>query len=432
MSAVSYSTRITASNPLFFVRRAVALALVSLAALDAAAAALSLNEAEVLAVAGEPAASGLVARAESLQEAALAASVLPDPKLRFGLMNFPLEQGGFGTEGMTQVLVGMHQPLPAAASRTARADMTEAKADSFAHQAEARYREVLEATRQAWLESHRWQQARALTERSRTVFTDLVTITAAAYAVGRRSQHEFKQAELELARLEDRLASMAGSEAMARAALGQWVGQANAARPVDEQLPSWSAPRPLDDLLADVGSHPLVGAADAGIAGEIAAVQLAEAAYRPDWGLDVSYGYRDGRLPDGRSRSDFFSVMVTVDMPVFRKRRQDRQLAASQSGKRAAIDQRGAMIRQLSRELGVAHARYTSLDARIGYYDSTIAARSREGAQAALAAYQSGAGDFNDLVRSHLAQLDIELERLNLAVDRAHARARIAWLTEER
>ncbi len=391
---------------------------------------LDIGEAGRLALGDEPGAAGFEARAQALRDEALAAGELPDPTVRVGLMNFPIEAGGFSTEGMTQVLVGVRQPLPTAAGRTARAERTDARADEAAHRATVRRREVLRDARIAWLDAYRWQQARTLAERSRREFTELVAITESAYAVGRRSQHDLLQAELELTRLDDRLARMAGSEAVARAELARWIGAAEASRPVSPRLPDWSPPLAPEALASRLAEHPLLAAATAGVAAEEAAVRLARSAYRPDWGIDVNYGYRDGRLANGRSRSDFFSVMLTMDMPVFGQRRQDRQLAASRSDKRAAIDRHSALARRLSGELAAMHATYASLDERIAFYDDTILARSQARAEAALAAYQSGAGDFNDLVRSRVAHLDVELDRLNLAVDRARARVRIAWLTE--
>lgn len=391
---------------------------------------LDVGEAVRLALGDEPGAAGLDARAQSLRDEAEAAGALPDPSFRVGLMNYPVESGDFSTEGMTQVLVGVRQPLPTSAGRSARAAGFDARADAVTHRADVRRREVVRETRLAWLDAHRWQRSRALAERSRAVFTELVAITESAYSVGRRSQHDLLQAELELTRLDDRLARMAGSEAVARAGLARWIGTEHASRPVDTRLSDGPVPADLEALATALVGHPLLAAATSDIDAQDAGVRLAQSAYRPDWGVDVNYGYRDGRLPDGRSRSDFVSVMLTVDVPLFGQRRQDRQLAASRSARRAAVEHHSELARRLSGELAAAHARHASLTERIDYYDTTIAARSEARAEAALAAYQSGDGDFNDLVRSRVAHLDIQLERLNLAVDRAKARTHIDWLTE--
>ncbi len=63
---------------------------------------LTLAEAEDLALAAEPGQKAMRARAAALEERAVIAGELPDPMLRVGLNNFPIESGGFRTEGFVR------------------------------------------------------------------------------------------------------------------------------------------------------------------------------------------------------------------------------------------------------------------------------------------------------------------------------------------
>ena len=56
---------------------------------------LTLAAAEELALNQEPGQAGMLARAEALEAESVAAGQLPDPMLRVGLANFPLQSGGF-------------------------------------------------------------------------------------------------------------------------------------------------------------------------------------------------------------------------------------------------------------------------------------------------------------------------------------------------
>ena len=58
---------------------------------------LTIAEAEDLATAAEPGRAALLARADALEEQAVAAAQLPDPTLRVGLANFPIGGGGFSS-----------------------------------------------------------------------------------------------------------------------------------------------------------------------------------------------------------------------------------------------------------------------------------------------------------------------------------------------
>ena len=81
------------------------------------AAPLTLAEAEDLALRQEPGLSEFQAKADALDEQAVAAGQLPDPVLRVGLANFPIESGGFTTEGMTQGQLGIRQAFPPGKTR---------------------------------------------------------------------------------------------------------------------------------------------------------------------------------------------------------------------------------------------------------------------------------------------------------------------------
>ena len=100
----------------FHPSRACALVLGALLLITAAHAApltpLTIAEAEDLALRDEPGLEELRANAGALQEQSVAAGSLPDMSLRVGLANFPIESGGFSTEGMTQAHVGIRQEFP--------------------------------------------------------------------------------------------------------------------------------------------------------------------------------------------------------------------------------------------------------------------------------------------------------------------------------
>ncbi len=386
---------------------------------------LTIAEAEDLARAGEPGQRALIAQAEARQEQAVAAGSLPDPVLRVGLANYPIDSGSFSTEGMTQAQLGLRQSFPRA--RAQGSARLRAEAEAFSRGADARGRDVLSATRIAWLETYYSQRAWMLVSESRPFFADLVTITRSMYAVGRKTQYDVLRAELELSRLDDRLieAERARSEAQAR--LSRWLGQ-DAYRPVAMKLPGWDAPPSLEVLQAGLDSHPSIAAARAGVTAQQAGVEIAEENKKPGWAIDVGYGFRDGFLPDGSPRSDFVSLSVSVDLPFFARNRQDRKLAAALGSRRAAIASEAELVARLSSELDIEYARWTDLTRRLGLYETRILEQSKGQAQAALLAYQSDTGDFSDVMRGYIDDLNTRIEHVRLQVQRAQSHAVLAKL----
>lgn len=388
---------------------------------------LTLAEAEDLALEQEPGYEALLLRSQALAEEAVAAGQLPDPTLRVGVANYPIQSGGFSTEGMTQAQLGYRQSFPSGDTREFSTLKFESLSLEMSENAGARRRDVLSEVRRAWFEAYYWQHARAMVEEKRPFFADLVEITRSWYAVGRKTQQDLLRAELELTRIDDRLIEIDRHYSQAVAALAEWTGAA-AVRPIASRLPDWGATPSLEELRQKLHAHPVLLAAEARVSAREAEVGVAEESRKPGWSIDVGYGYREGELPNGDPRSDFISVAVTTELPLFRKNRRDRALAAALRERSAAEYNKEQLRRRLSSELDTAYARWQDLDRRATLYETSILGLSSDHAQAALLAYQSDAGDFADVMRGYIDELNTRLEHLRLRIERAQTYAVLANL----
>jgi len=388
---------------------------------------LTLAEAEDLALANEPGQAALVARAAALEERAVVAGQLPDPMLRIGLNNFPIDTGGFTTEGMTNAMVGIRQAFPPGRTRSISTRQLRSMSAEMAQNAAARGLDVLAAARNRWLELYYWEHAHALVSESRPFFGDLATVTRSLYAVGRKNQQDLLRAELELSRLDDRLIEIERRRASARAALGEWVGN-NADRPIASKLPEWNQVPPLASLRSNLLQHPIIEAADAQIEARVAGVDLARQRSRPDWAVEAGYSYRDGLLPNGQPRSDFISLNVTVGLPFFRKKSIDSTLSAAMHERRAAQESKQQALRRLTSQLGAEYARWQDLTRRMSLYEDQILGQTEDQARAALVAYQSDSGDFADVMRGYIDDLNARIDHIRLQVERAQSYATLTNL----
>ena len=385
---------------------------------------LTLGEAEDLALAAEPGQRALLDRADAERATATAARDLPAPTLRLGLNNFPIEGGGFSTEGMTNAGAVFRQALPRGSTRQWRGALHEQAAASFGHEADARARDVRQWSAEAWLDVFYWREVDKLLTASRPFFNDLADTTRSLYAVGRKDQQDVLRAELELSRLDDRLIEVGRAEAQARARLARWIDAA-AYRPLPESLPVIASVPTLASLDEALVHHPALKSADAGIAAAEASAELAGQKSKPSWALDVGYSYRDGRLPGGASRSDFVTVGVTVDLPFLRKRSVDSELLAALRKRSAEEASREQLLRALRSELAAEYAEFTDLGRRLELYESRILEQSTANADAAMLAYQSDAADFSDVMRAYIDQLNTQVEFVRLEVERARSHAAI-------
>jgi outer membrane protein TolC len=383
---------------------------------------LTLAEAEDRAMEAEPGQEAMRAKAEALRERGVVTAELPDPMLRLSLNNYPIQSGGFSTEGMTSAGIGWRQVFPAGETRAIGSRQFDFLADEMNQSAAARGRNVLTATRQAWLDLYYWEQAYALINESRPFFGDLATVTRSLYAVGRKSQQDVLRAELELSRLDDRLIDVERQRARSVAMLREWIGD-DATRPVAKKLPAWVSVPTIETLQSQLMQHPSMQAVDAQIQAHSAGVELAEQRTKAGWALDVGYSYREGSLASGEPRSDFVSVGVTFDLPFFRRTSTDSTLTAALKERSAARSGREQIQRQLTRQLESEYAHWRDLNRRLELYETQILSQASDNADASMSAYQSDRGDFADVMRAYIDDLNTRIDHIRLQVERAQSYA---------
>jgi outer membrane protein TolC len=388
---------------------------------------LALAEAERLALAQDPLIGRFHSLAEANREQAVAEGQLPDPKLRLGALTFPTDSFNRNQEPMTQLLVGLSQAIPRGDTLALKRRQSEQGADLELAQAAERRLSVLRSTRQAWLDLYLQQRSAEVIARSRGYFEQLRDVTEAHYASGRATQQDVLQAQLELTRLEDRYTRTLEAADQARAGLGKWVGL-DAERPIGAELPSLPPPGAPAELAEALVQHPALQVENARIGQRRTGSAIAREQYKPGWMLDVSYGNRSGENPDGSGRADFMSAMVQLDLPLFRDKRQDRRLAASEQQVFAATQARDEKLREFKRMLDAGHAKWERLAERQALYRERLLPDAESHAQAALQAYQAGLSDFSRLMRARIGALDARLESLRLAVERAKVQADLLYL----
>jgi len=388
---------------------------------------LTLAAAEDLAIEQEPGRDAMLAQAEAFDEESVAVGQRPELKLRVGIANFPIQSGGFTTEGMTQAQLGLRMEFPPGGTLKASTRQFESMAVEMRENADGRSRDVLTAVRQTWLDVYYWQSTHAIVDEVRPFFADLATVTRSLYSVGRKNQQDLLRAELELSHIDDRLIDISNQHARAIAMLSEWVGR-DASRPIAEKLPAWQQLPPLESLQSSLLEHPSVQAADARIDARNARIDLAEEDHKSGWVWDLGYGYRDGYLADGTPRSDFVSLSVTMELPFFQENRQDRRLAAAFSERRSASAAKQELLRRLNSRLEAEYAQWTELSRRIDLFESRILMQAGSNAQASLVAYQSDAADFADVMRAYIDDLNARVDHTRLQVERAKSFATLANL----
>lgn len=387
---------------------------------------LSIEEAVRLALASDdPYLNQPGEMASSLEATAVADAQLPDPKVRMNFANVPLDSFSFSREPMTQLQVGVSQAFPKGETLKLKRVKRQAQAQGERYRQELRTREVILDTRLVWLDLNYLAGARIKVSQSRQTVAELVEIIQAIFATGRQASQDILRAELELSLLDDRLVEIDRKTSVLRAKLARRIGEAAFSRKMPNRLPGLRHPSDIAAALDMLEMHPAARMYASKVDAADQDVRLAGELYKPGWAVNVGYGARGG------DRSDFASVGVTMDVPLFTAKRQDKRLLAAKKSRQASRLSKDTILLDLRKRLQVSRADWEQLENRVSLYQSVVLERAKETSEATLSSYQSGVSDFPELVRSRLAELDAELKLLRLKSDRLKAQAQLLFLEGE-
>jgi outer membrane protein TolC len=392
-----------------------------------ACAALTMGAAARLALETDPAVVAAQSRALALQEQAVADGQLPDPKLLVGVWNVPLDDFSMKKEPSSQLRTGVHQAFPRGDSLRYRRRHTEWLGRAETAVALETQAAILRDVRESYLELYYQEQAAAIVDQTRDLFEQLVDITRAHYASGRVSQQDVLQAQLELSRLDDRATHIDQQRDVQRAELSRWIGEA-AWQETDPHFPQLADPPARADLEATLPEHPAIRAASARVEASQQKVREAREQYKPGFDVGVEYRKRFGNEPDGGDRPDQMAAMLTLDLPLFTAKRQDKRLSASRQLTEAAVQTREQKLRELQRMLAADYARWQRLEQQHELYRDHLLREAADNAEAAVNAYQNGLNEFSTLMRARITELDIRLQDMRIRVDRARTQARLLYL----
>lgn len=380
-----------------------------------------------------------------LQEKALisqsrAAGELPDPQFSFSLANLPTDSFDFDQERMTQLIGGVSQMLPRGDSLALQKQQYMQRSERHPLLSLDRQARLVMTVSQLWLEAYKVRQSIALIRNDRVLFDQLVDISLASYssALGQTQQQDIVRAELEKNLLDDRLTQLLQRQESLEQQLGEWLGADSYAGSFvySEEMPrlsllrselSTSDARMDDSSLAQIlMQHPLIIALNKTLAVQQTGVDLAKQAYKPQWGVRASYGYRASDS-SGRDRADLVTFGVTLDMPVFSTVKQDSGVEAAVYRREAVSSERILLLRKMIAEFNAAKVQRARLDQREELYSNQILPQMRLQAQAALNAYTADNGDFSEVVRARIAELNGRIDALEIVVDQQLLTARMNY-----
>ena len=383
---------------------------------------LSLEEASDLSLVDQPILSGREAVINADERQAVAAAQLPDPKLSSGLKELPIDTGeafSVRRDNFTEFTVGLSQEFPRADKRRLKGERKRLEADTERAALNNDRRALRRDAALAWLDVYEAEQGLALARRLTSEAALQVQSLEKDYGNGKASQADWQAAKVEAGLVEDKEHDWLHRSLRLRAELARWIGEA-AQRPLANDLSLPAVPGTLPELLAAVDHHPVIDGLDKQIATSATEIDLARQAYKPDFSVEGYLAYRPGF-------SDFVGIQFTIDLPFFTKNRQDPELAAAYQRSHASADRKQDLLRELHARVNQDYLDWRHFRERADQFDTAIIPDATRRIEDARGAYAAGRGNFDVVLLARRSLLDIQLQRLALAVEAARAQVRLQY-----
>jgi outer membrane protein TolC len=388
---------------------------------------LSLAETIQLATQNQPLLQSLDDAAASSRQAAIAEGQLPDPKVKFGLINLPATTSDalrYDRDDQTMVNVGISQDVIPLKKREVAVNRMLAEADQFHTEQIATARTIERDVALAWLDVFEAQRKSELYQRMIDNMTSERKVQAASLSSGNAKTGDVLRMDTQISTTNEKLIFAKRDERKARAALARWIGKA-ASRSMSAELPIMTNGLSHDAAQAEIEKHPLLQNA---LQSEKVAqyyVDSAQANLERNWGWEVGYGKRFA------GRSDMLSFQVSMDLQLDRSNRQDRRtsekLVLVEKARKQTEDRR----RELSSELESAMADAEAAEARENEHLSKLIPNAAAKLSIAQAAYQTGKQPLSDVWQARRDVIDIELDHWTILTDRQRAAVKIGYLLND-
>lgn len=358
------------------------------------------------------------------REQAVAAEQLPDPTLRLGVDNLPIDGSDrFSLERdfMTMRRIGLMQEMTSTDKRALRAERYTREAEKSRSEKAGLIANIERDTALAWFDRYYAEAMRSLIAEQMEQARLAIEAAQNAYRTGRGSQADVYAAQSGLAMIADRASENQRRLANADIALARWIGASPAI--------TLGSPPAIDSLGAHaqhletrLREHPDIAALSKQEEIADTEARLAQANKHADWTWELAYQQR------GAAYSNMVSIGVSIPLQWDQKNRQNREVAAKLALVEQARAQRDEMLRNHVAEIRGWIADWENGRERRVRYERELLPLAQQRTQATLVAYRGAKANLSDVLAARRDELDTRLQALQLDLENARLWARIQFI----
>lgn len=385
--------------------------------------AISLSDAEQMAIKSDPAQQIYQSQQAALIAQGNVSSTLADPMLKLGMANVPTDSFKLDQDPMTQITLGLSQQF----SRGAKRELTQ---KGFNQQSQLAVLQGLD--RQLMVKKnvqHLWfnilfvEKSLLLVTENKQLFSGFYRDLQSQFSLGLADNEDLIAAEIEINKFDDKISGLTQQSLNYRSLLSEWIGQYAYAQ-LPSEIPQWpETTNYVDAVTANnahytlLSKHPKAKMLAQKIAVADNVIALAEQDYKPSFKVEMGYGHRLSETADGQARPDLLSGFVSMDIPLFTDKRQDQKLISAQQLKGQKQAEHRLLLRQLNALLNSEISNYQQLQERITRYQESLLKQAKLHTKLLEQSYQSNTRPFKEVIDAYIHEQSLTLEYQQLYFD---------------
>lgn len=358
------------------------------------------------------------------RDMAVAANQLPDPVLKLGIDNLPInreDRFSLTSDFMTMRRVGVMQEITRADKRRLRASRFEREAEKSLAEKDVTAAAIERDTALAWLERYYAEAMAGVIAEQGTQAKLEIQAAEGAYRAGRGSSSDLFVARSALATFDDRASEFRRRIGNATTMLARWIGAAAdmplAGKPVTDTIRL--DPAKLDAQLAH---HPEIAVLTKQEEIAQTEAQLAQANKKSDWSVEVGYQQR------GPAYSNMISLGVSIPLQWDQRNRQDRELSSKLAMVEQAKAEREEMLRGHVADTRAMINEWENNRERSARYQRELIPFAQERSSATVSAYRGGKASLPDVLAARRNEIDVRIQALQLESETARLWAQLNFL----
>jgi outer membrane protein TolC len=348
------------------------------------------------AVASSPGIGALEAEIEAAREGVRSSGALPNPMAMAGVQN--INDDFSNDEMMTMYMLGASQAFVPGARRKSIERAAEASVRALESNRRTLAAEVGRDAAAAWIAVASIDARRAVIETVLSLTEAIIASSRARYEAGSAIQADIVRAQLAKSNLQHDLLTLEGERSVVAATLRSLLGLDAAAEIPRLHLPHQAPAGSGGPVLSD--EHPAIAALAAEVDRRLAEIDLAKSATRPDWSVEATYGYRP-------ETNGMITLLGKVELPVRREKVIEPQIREAVARREATLRRIEELRRSLAEQAAIADAVLDQSVRQLEFHDQVLVPQAKLAFDATLAAYQTARADFDALLGSETAYVQL-------------------------